>query len=950
MKFFKKFKPVTKNSLRPLQRFSLYFFNRPRTTALIWLIIAVFGVLSYTTLLKREGFPSVNTPFALAQGTYLVNDASKVDNEVAKPVSDFLLTQDGVKSVETISQNNFFLITVSYKQDVNAIAKSAELQKEIDQKGLVPEQADFKLEAYKFGFTLRGDELVVSFYSNEKDISTQELANKAEKAAAFIKSKNLSTVEDVSIINPFETAENPLTGQTSRAQKSFDRYGERVGNQNEFHKSIVIGVNARDDVDNLKLNDEVQSAVNELNSNPEFANYKATISASTAPQIIEQVNELQRTLLEGLLAVLIVGSIVIAIRASIITVLAMSSVIIAVNGFLYLIGYTLNTITLFALILGLSLIVDDTIIMVEAIDSQRRRQKKASKAITEATGKISRAMLAATMTAALSFVPLLFVGGILGSFIRAIPVTIILALLTSLLVALIFIPFFARFLLLGKKQMGEGNVREIAAGLESKIAVFIGKPMMWAKNSRKKLVGVGLTAVIIGFGFIAAGGYIFQKVTFNIFPNSKDANQLSVTLTMPTGTDINEAQTIVDKADKIVGETIGANLTQASYYGQADTQTAILTIDITDYKKRDIKAPQLVNELESKFANFNDAKVQVGQIDVGPPASAFGVRIDTTENREQALKLADDIMKFLQNTELKRPDGSVAKIKSVSVSNSDVYNRSDGKPFVQVSATFEDTDTTTLVTIAQKAVEKEFPKERIASYGVGDSAVSYNFGQEDENQDSFKTLALAFPVVLVAIFILLSIQFRSLLQPLLIFMAIPFSLFGITLGLYLTDNAFSFFSMLGFFALIGLSIKNTILLTDYANQARKAGNRPVDAAHAALLERFRPLIATSLTAVVSLIPLSITSPFWEGLAVTLMFGLLSSTLLVITVFPYYYLGAEFLRMRIRRREFILWLVLSIVSVIVLSALGLKFVAIFGPIAVLAGMIVYQKTRTNLQSS
>ena len=132
-------------------------------------------------------------------------------------------------------------------------------------------------------------------------------------------------------------------------------------------------------------------------------------------------------------------------------------------------------------------------------------------------------------------------------------------------------------------------------------------------------------------------------------------------------------------------------------------------------------------------------------------------------------------------------------------------------------------------------------------------------------------------------------------------MAIPFSLFGITLGLYLTENPMSFFAMLGFFALIGLSIKNTILLADYANQSRKRGMNPVDAAHEALAERFRPLIATSLTAVVSLIPLAISSPFWEGLAVVLIFGLLSSTFLVITVFPYYYLGGEFLRGIFRRR-------------------------------------------------
>jgi multidrug efflux pump subunit AcrB len=260
--------------------------------------------------------------------------------------------------------------------------------------------------------------------------------------------------------------------------------------------------------------------------------------------------------------------------------------------------------------------------------------------------------------------------------------------------------------------------------------------------------------------------------------------------------------------------------------------------------------------------------------------------------------LANDIAKYLSNdAELKRLDGSVAELDAVSVGNSSIYNRDDGKAFVDVSVTYVDTDTTTLVTITKDAVLEAFGPQKVASYGLDKDALSFNSGQEEENQDSFKTLALAFPILLIVIYVVLALQFRSLLQPLLIFMALPFSLFGITLGLYLTDNAFSFFAMLGFFALIGLSIKNTILLTDYANQARKAGLGTVDAAHEALAERFRPLIATSLTAVCSLIPLALASPFWEGLSVVLICGLLSSTFLVITVFPYYYLGGEFLRMK-----------------------------------------------------
>lgn len=932
--------------MKSLQKLTLYFFDRPRATALIWLVVTIFGILSYTTLLKREGFPSINTPFAITQGTYLVNNPAKVDNDVSKPLNDFLLKQSGVKSVQSQSFDNFFTVIVTYEDSVkDADAKSAELQKKLDEAKILPEQAKAKIEAYKFGLTPRGDDLGISFYADKNNVPTEQLMAESQKAAEFIKSKKLSLVADVSIIDQFETATNPVTGQTERAQKSFDRYGERQNQQNNFYNSALIGVLAKDGADNLTLDEQIRAAVDELNRQPQFQDYTAVISASFAPQINAQINELQKVLLEGLIAVLIVGSVVIAVRASLITVVAMGTVIATTIGLLFLIGYSLNTITLFALILGLALIVDDTIIMIEAIDVQRKKRRDGREAVSVATRKVSRAMVAATSTAALSFAPLIFVGGILGSFIRAIPVTIISALAISLLVALIFIPLFARFLLLGKKQMGEENVHEIAAGVEERFARFISQPMLWAKKSRKKKLGVGLIAVLIGLGFIVASGFIFQKVTFNIFPADKDSNQLNVVLTYPPDINIEQAQATADKANDIVGDVTGADMVRASFFGQANIQSATLYIDLTDYSKRDIKAPEIVDKLDKSFEKFEGAEVKATQVSAGPPASPFTVRIDSSQNREASVKLADDIATYLKSTELKRIDGSAAKIESVAVGNSSIYNRKDSKPYVEVTATFVDDDTTTLVTLAQQAVEKEFPKSKVASYGIKEDALSFDFGQESENQDSFKTLAIAFPIVLLVIYMLLALQFRSLLQPLLIFMAIPFSLFGITLGLYLTDNAFSFFAMLGFFALLGLSIKNTILLTDFANQQRRLGASSLDAAHEALAERFRPLIATSLTAVFSLIPLVITSPFWEGLAIVLIGGLLSSTFLVVTVFPYYYLGAEFLRNRISRKEALSWIALSIGLAVVLMPVKLA------PIApIIAGLALYGFRRRRLARS
>lgn len=901
MRFQLPFVKKKQKKLGILQKLSLYFFQRPRKTALLFLVLVLFGVASYTTLLKREGFPSIETPVASGQGSYMVGDPAKVDNEVAKPLSEYLLKQNGVKAVTTSSLDNFYTAFISYDEGINAVKRSSQLQSSVKDANVLPDQATLEIKALEFGFTMRGDDMVISFYAKKNQMSNVELVAKAKEAAEFLNDQDLDLVKKVSIIDQYQTATNPFTGQAQTTQQSFERYGVRKHDETKFYSAVVIGVEAADKADNLKLNEQVQAAVEKLNDKEKFDGYKAVISASYAPQINQQIDELQRVLLEGLIAVLVVGSLVIAVRASVITVISMFTVIAITNGVLYLAGYSLNTITLFGLILGLSLIVDDTIIMVEAIDAQRRRKKNANEVITTATSKAGQAMIAATSTAALSFAPLLFVGGILGSFIQAIPITIISALVISLFVALVFIPFFARFILLGKDQLGKKKHQDMSSTIEARIAEFIARPMLWARHSKLNLAGVGMVAVLIGFGFIAAGGYFFQKVTFNIFPASKDANQISVVLDFPAGTTIDQAQQVTNKANKLVGRELGSNFVLATNSGMADNKTMTLNVDLIDYNEREVKAPEIIDELKKEFDDFDGAKVSVSQVDAGPPASDFTARIDTSQNREAAESLANDIAAYLKDTKLKRLDGSVAKIEAVAVANTSIYTRSDNEPFISVTAQFVDDDTTTLVTLAKDAVEKEFDDAKVESYGLSADTISYNFGQEDENQDSFATMAVAFPILLCVIYVLLAAQFRSFLQPLLIFMAIPFSLFGITLGLYITDNAFSFFAMLGFFALIGLSLKNTILLTDYANQARRAGSGAIDAAHEALAERFRPLIATSFTAVVSLIPLAISSPFWEGLAVVLIFGLLSSTFLVITVFPYYYLGAEYMRSVFRRQ-------------------------------------------------
>jgi multidrug efflux pump subunit AcrB len=930
---------------RLLPKFSLFVFDRSRTVAIIWLCLTIFGIVSYTTLLKREGFPSINIPYSVISGAYFVNDPEKVDTEVSKPISDIILKDKRVKSVQASAQPMSYFVAIQYDEGTNASVVGKELEQRVKDAGFLPKQATMKAETPKIGYTERGDDMVISVYAKQEGSTTKELAAEGKRVAEYIKDQKIPNLQSISLVPTFVEGVDPLTGKAEANQNHFDRYGIRANGQNTFYDSVSVGIDQKDGTDVIKLDKQVEEAIASYNKANVGSKYQSVVSATYATDIKEQISGLQNALLEGLLAVLIVGSLVIAIRASIVTVLAMITVLAITLAMLFVIGYTLNTITLFSLILCMGLIVDDTIIMVEAIDAQRRRRTDPRETVHVATRKVSRAMVAATSTAVLSFAPLLFVGGILGSFIKAIPVTVITSLIVSLLVALIFIPLFARYLLLGKKQMGAKNIHEPAAGIEAKVAQFIGKPMLWARHSIKKLLMVGTLAIIVGFGFIVAAAALFQKVEFNIFPSGKDNNGISLQLTFDQGTTIEQAEAVADRANKVIAKELGENFKAASYYTNADNHTASLKIDLTSFKDREPTSVQLQDKLDRQFKGFQGAVVEVGQMGVGPPSSTFSVHIETAD-RKAALRLAKDINTFLSKTELKRVSGEKAEITRTAVSDPGTYTRADSKSYVEVTANFKDSDTTTLVTLAQNAVKKEFNAKKVQSYGLNKDVLKFDIGQEEENQQSFGTLLLAFPILLLVIYLLLSIQFRSLLQPLLIFMAIPFSLFGISLGLFLTDNPFSFFAMLGFFALLGLSIKNTILLTDYANQLRREGTPVVDAAVGALAERFRPLIATSFTAVVSLIPLNRSDPFWESLTVVLIFGLLSSTFLVITVFPYYYLGAEFLRLHISRKAALLWLGLTIAlsAAVVMAGMPLfiPLVAIF--VAIAEAIIIKQRKR------
>jgi multidrug efflux pump subunit AcrB len=884
-------KPSQSRAISAVQKLSLFFYNHVLFSLSFWMALVIFGVLSYTTFMQRQGFPNIEVPISVVQSTYLVNDKVAVDEDVTQPLLSDISEIEDVKSTNASSTDNVSLIVVEFEEGITS-PQGAELIKEATKTSEVSKEAEVSVEPVNASQFANSYDVVLSVHSAEASV------NKLNGDAQVAVEKLSTEFPDVEfeVIEQFQNGINPITKQPVNRQTQFDIYGEKVNGEFKTFNSVGIGISFSGDTDIITFDKELNKAILVIEESGEIGNATIAISADFATSVSQQISSLQQNLGTGLLLVVLVCLIFIGVKAGLVAALSMGVTLAVTVGALYLGGLTLNTITLFALILTLGLIVDDAIIITESIDTQRKKGIKGKDAVAVAIKRVALASFAGTMTTILGFAPLLFIGGILGDFIRVMPITIITSLIVSFLVSITFIPFMSHWFARDHKRKFKRSPLHTFREFETKLASGLAKPLLLANTWTKK-IAFSFVGVMIAVGFILGSGYFFSQLKFDIFPASKDTDELSMQLEFAPGTTLDQAQEITAQAtDKLIESTDGY-LEKVTLVSSANERSATAFITLTSYKDRDTKAPELTAQAEADLGTIKGAKITVDQSGAGPPKEEFPFKVQiAAEEPAQAIVAATKLNEHLQGQQIERANGTTATItKTKFTGEQQAITRVDGIRVVEVSAGFSDDDVSALVQAAQTNVEKfiESPDNRT---GLSEDSYTFDFGSETENQESFKGVLVALPILLVAMFVLLAIQFRSILQPLLIMFAMPFSFFGVALGLYVTDNPLSFFVMVGFFALIGISVNNTILLTDFANQERRNGATPREAIAAAVKLRFRPLLTTSITSVLALLPLALSEPFWESLAYTLIFGLISSTILVLVSFPYFYLIME----RVRR--------------------------------------------------
>ncbi|MBD3281013.1 hypothetical protein GF389_05890, partial [Candidatus Dojkabacteria bacterium] len=561
------------------------------------------------------------------------------------------------------------------------------------------------------------------------------------------------------------------------------------------------------------------------------------------------------------------------------------------------IGYSLNIIVLFGLILVLGLFVDDAIVVVETIDYHKKQGKKHLEAIKEGINAVGVADVAGTLTTVLAFAPLLMISGILGEFISPIPTTVIIALVFSLLIALSIIPYLADLLIPDKNQnlVNSKLISNITGIVNyfSDLVIKAGNKVADLINfylGKWYLLGVVLFVALI---LIGVGGYFAGLLKFSVFPPQKDSAGMMVTITYQNGTSVQEKEQIADRVEEVLSRDYADVIEKANYVfvgvNQFGVDLAQIDIPLVERSERERTSVEIADSLQKDLAMIEEARITATEYQTGAGSEEFSFKMQIYDEDSQILASSAEVFSgYIETIEL---DNDV-EILETKVDYVGAIAKKDNRRYVEVAAKISDpTDSGALLEIEEKVLEK-YDSNGLENLGLGEDSLGFDKGIESDNLEAFNSAAVALGVAILLMYVILVIQFDSFLQPLLIFLAFPFSFIGLFPGLYATDNAMSFFVMVGIIALVGIVVNNTIMLLDFIRQERDKGNDPRKSAVEAVRIRFRPLVTTSVTTVVGLLPLALTDPLWESLAFSIVFGLIASTTMVIFVFPAYYVALE----------------------------------------------------------
>jgi len=461
-----------------ISKFSSYFVTNFRITIILLCAFLVLGYYSYTIFLNREGFPPAEVPVGLVQASYFVDDTNIVDDQVTKPIEQAISELDQISKYQSQTFENTSIISAEFSNEITSEEGISLIKEQIEKEATLPEEVEIDYQTFNAGAIDGQNDMLISLASKSK--SLQKLQNKASDIAeSFSELEEVAKAESIEIISQ---QTNSITGEKINYQSGINRVGSRDEKGNfQFIKAVDIGLVKAKNTDILELSQAVKKKVSQLQDEKQLKEINVTYT-DFGEDLEEQINSLESNAVSGLLAVVAILLLFIGWRSALVASIFIPTVMGATFVFLYAIGYSLNVLTLFSLILVLGLFVDDAIVVIESIDRNKKEGLTGMEAVKAGVADIGSADVAGTITTILVFLPMVFLTGILGDFIRVVPITVITALVVSILIALSIIPFFSNIIVARNSKKRKSEVRTFAyffADCVDKLSSYSGRFVKW---------------------------------------------------------------------------------------------------------------------------------------------------------------------------------------------------------------------------------------------------------------------------------------------------------------------------------------------------------------------------------------------------------------------------------------------------------------------------------------
>jgi HAE1 family hydrophobic/amphiphilic exporter-1 len=1008
--------------------------KRPSLVIVLFSILILGGLFSYSQL-GYELIPKFEQNVITISTVYPGASPGEVENTVTKKIEDAVASLENIKKIDSKSYESLSVVSISLtskakvdismndaQRKINAIisdlpddAKTPSLSKfslsdlpimtiganakmdeatfyDLIDKKIAPvlsrvagvaqvnivggqeREIQVNLDASKMqGYGLSIPQVQQTILSSNLDFPTGNIQTREQKILIRLAGKYKNVEELRNLVVSSNNGIQIRLGDIADVQDS-QKIAEKISRVDQ-KSAIILQVIKQSDANAVAVSEELKKTVQILEKDYSTNNLKLEVAKDSAVYTLEAADSVVHDLL---IAVILVAFVMLfflhSIRNSLIVMVSIPASLIATFIGIYLLGYTLNLMSLLGLSLVVGILVDDAIVVLENIYRHMEMGKSRIRASYDGTAEIGGTVTSITLVIVVVFLPIAMSSGLVSNIITQFCVTVIISTLFSLLASFTIIPWLSsRF---GKLEHIEGKnlFGKSILGFEKLLTRFthwITGLLNWCLDHYYKTIGLvfilffGTVFSLLGGGFI--GGEFFAK---------SDSGEFLVQIEMPKDASLEQTNFMTQKAEAFLKgqEYVHSQITTIGQtsegFGAAQATAYKAEIDVKMIEQQDrtddasVYAAKMKRKLEKVLVGAKVKTVPVGIL--GTAENATLGLIVTGPNVESAMKFAKlaeaELRTIPGTTEIKltvedgNPEINVQvdrdKMAALGLTLQTVgmtmqtaysgntdgkfrageyeydinikYNAFDRKSITDVSNLIFINSAGQQIKLSQfaKITEGSGPsqlerRDKTASVtvqgqnvGVASGTivtqwqekidklpkpvgVNYIWGGDQENQsEGFGTLGIALLAAIVLVYLVMVGLYDSFVHPFVVLFAIPLSFIGALLALALTNNTLNIFTILGIIMLIGLVCKNAIMLVDYTNQRRAAGESIRTALIQANHARLRPILMTTIAMVFGMFPIALASGAgaeWKnGLAWVIIGGLISSLFLTLIIVPVIY--------------------------------------------------------------